>query len=387
MAIVFIISVFLIFHSYVLYPLILWLFTLKRKPSYLQYSKNDILPSVSILMAAHNEESVIKQKIESILSTRYPLEKIEVLVGSDCSTDGTDSILDKYASERKNISFWEFKQRQGKISIINQLVDKAKGEIIISTDANVFLDEDTIFELVKFFKDDRIGLVDSQMINTGVRKEGISIQESAYITREVIIKYREGLLWGTMIGPFGGCYAVRKKYYQKPPANSLVDDFYINMKVIEQGVKSINSRDAIVYEDVSNLLAEEFRRKARISMGNFQNLKTFKHMLWPPIKPVAFAFLSHKVIRWFGPIFILLTFFSSLYLSFQNQFFFYAFVAQLFLFALPIIDFILRKVKIHLLLLRFITHFYSMNLALLIGLLKYFKGVNSNVWQPTQRNQ
>ncbi len=387
MAVVFFISVFLILHSYVLYPLILWLLTINKKPKYQQYTPNDELPHVSILMAAHNEESVIKQKIESVFSTSYPLSKIEVLVGSDCSTDSTVDILKGIVTNNPNVTFVEFNCRQGKVGVINHLLDSARGEIIISTDANVFLTPTTIFELVKFFKDDQIGLVDTQMVNTGLKKEGISIQESAYINREVLIKFREGLLWGTMIGPFGGCYAVRRECYHKPPINTLVDDFYINMKVLELGKKCINSRDAIVYEDVSNLIKEEFRRKVRISIGNFQNLKRFWRMLWPPTKPVAFAFLSHKVLRWVGPILILLSLSTSIFLSFYSELFFFALVAQLVILSLPLFDFILRNIKIHVLLLRFATHFLSMNLALLVGLIKYFKGVNSNVWQPTQRNQ
>jgi cellulose synthase/poly-beta-1,6-N-acetylglucosamine synthase-like glycosyltransferase len=338
-------------------------------------------------MSAHNEESVLERKISSIFNCNYPNSKIELIVGSDCSTDATNTILSEAARSNPNITFIEFNQRQGKIGVMNQLVDMAKGDIIVSTDANVFFDPNTLFNLVKFFNDSRVGLVDTHMINTGVRKEGISFQESAYIAREVGIKYREGLLWGSMIGPFGGCYALRKSVYVKPPLNSLVDDFYINMRVIEIGKHSINSREAIVYEDVSNVLSEEFRRKVRISMGNFQNLKTFKHMLWPPSNPIAFAFLSHKVLRWLGPIFIFAALISNAFLAFQNNFFLTLLIAQLVVYSLPLIDFVLKQINVHLVILRFATHFFSMNLALLVGLIKYFKGVNSNVWQPTQRNQ
>jgi cellulose synthase/poly-beta-1,6-N-acetylglucosamine synthase-like glycosyltransferase len=386
-AIVFIISVLFLLHSYILYPIILWLLALNRKSDYQHYSLSDDLPFVSIIMSAHNEEAVIETKIKSIFNTTYPISKIEILVGSDCSTDATNSILSNFAKSNANITFVEFNQRQGKIGVMNQLVDMAKGDIIVSTDANVFLDSNTLFNLVKFFKDSRVGLVDTLMLNTGIRREGISYQESAYITREVGIKNREGLLWGSMIGPFGGCYALRKEFYVKPPLNSLVDDFYINMKVIEAGKHSINNKEAFVYEDVSNVLSEEFRRKVRISIGNFQNLKTFKHMLWPPTKPSAFAFLSHKVLRWLGPIFIIAALISNAFLAFQNNFFLSLLIAQLVVFSLPLIDFILKHINLHIVLLRFATHFFSMNLALLIGLIKYFKGVNSNVWQPTQRNQ
>jgi cellulose synthase/poly-beta-1,6-N-acetylglucosamine synthase-like glycosyltransferase len=338
-------------------------------------------------MAAFNEGAVIGQKIDSIFNTNYPKDRIELLVGSDCSTDTTNAIVWQKKDQYGRITFLEFTQRQGKANIMNQLLDLAQGEIIISTDANVFLAHDTVFNLVKFFKDESIGLVDSRMTNTGLKKEGISIQESRYISREVMIKYREGLIWGAMMGPFGGCFAIRKSCYSKVPKNYFMDDFYINMKVIGKGMKTINSLDAIVYEDVSNRIREEFRRKVRISIGNFQNLVEFKGLLWPPFSGVSFAFLSHKVLRWFGPFFIITALIMSIFLSFQSQFYQIVLAIQLFFFLLPLIDIFLRIINVHLLALRFVTHFISMNFALLFGLFKFLKGVSSNVWQPTQRNQ
>jgi cellulose synthase/poly-beta-1,6-N-acetylglucosamine synthase-like glycosyltransferase len=351
------------------------------------FSSNDELPQVSVLMAAHNEESVIQAKLESIIASNYPLDKLEIIVGSDCSNDRTNSILSDYASRYPHISFVEFNQRQGKIAIVNHLLAMAKFPIIISTDANVMFNPSTVFELVKYFKDPNVGLVDSRMVNKGLSKSGISIQESTYITHEVMIKHREGLLWGSMIGPFGGCYAIRKELFCSPPSNFLVDDFYISMKVIEQGKRCINNLNALATEDVSNRLTEEFRRKVRIGTGNFQNLWQFAALLWPPTKPVAFSFFSHKVIRWFGPILLLLTAISTIALSFQSQFFHGVLVGIVIILSIPLIDFILKSFKLHISLFRFVTHFFSMNLALLVGLIKYFKGVNSNVWQPTQRNQ
>ena len=385
--IVFWVSVAVMFHSYVLYPLLLWfLMRIAKKAVFEEYTPNDELPFISILIAAHNEETVIAKKIESINSTSYPLNKIEIIIGSDCSTDSTNSIIKSFETNQSNLKLLEFYERQGKIGVVNKLIDIARGEIIISTDANVFFEEDTIFELVKRMKDSSIGLVDSRMVNTGLNQSGISIQESTYITHEVLVKYREGVLWGTMIGPFGGCFAIRKELFVKPPENFLVDDFYINMKVLEQGKKCLNNLEARVYEDVSNELSEEFRRKVRIAQGNFQNLKTFRKMLWPPTKPLAFAFMSHKVIRWIGPLFIILAIISVLFL--QSILFYRIVVLAIgVIILIPFVDFLFKKLKVNLVLLRFVTHFFSMNIALLVGLIKYLKGVNSNVWQPTQRNQ
>lgn len=387
MEVVFWISAALIFHSYILYPAIIWLLSCNRAPRKNVYTPESNLPRVSVIMAAHNEAAVIGNKIDSVFNTNYPLDKLELLVGSDCSTDATNAIVNAKKDEYKSITFMEFNTRQGKANTMNQLLDRATGDIIISTDANVMLLPNTIFNAVKYFKDDAIGLVDTRMTNTGLRKEGISIQESKYISREVMIKYREGLLWGAMMGPFGGCFAIRKSCYHKVPKNFFMDDFYINMKVLADGKKTINSLEAIVTEDVSNNLKEEFRRKIRISIGNFQNLSVFYPLLWPICSGRGFAFLSHKVIRWFGPLFLFLALIANIWLAMGSNFYLALLFVHLLVLVLPLFDFVSRKIGFNITLLRFTTHFYSMNLALLIGLYKFLKGVNSNVWQPTQRNQ
>ncbi len=385
--ILFWLSIVAIVHSYIVYPIILELLCLlKKNKTQIKYSDNKKPPFVSILMSVYNEQEVIKSKIESIFNATYLSDKIEVLVGSDASTDETDKILSRLSSKYRNLHFFSFHKRQGKPNIINQLFDKARGNILILTDANVIFDKTTIQNLIKPFSDNEVGLVDARMINRGLKKEGISMPEKVYISREVNIKYKESILWGTMMGPFGGCFAVRKNLYSKVPDNYLVDDFYINMKVLEKGKKAINNLEAIVYEDVSNNLKDEFRRKVRIATGNFQNLKQFKHLLYNPTKALSFSFLSHKVLRWFGPFFLLIAFLSNIFL-FDNMFYLYLFYLQCVIIILPFIDFLLRKINLHIIILRFITHFYSMNFALFIGFFKYLKGVKTNVWQPTKRNQ
>lgn len=382
------VSILAVFHSYILYPVLLKFIPKNNIQKAVFHTENN-LPIISVLMSLYNEEEVIGEKIESVFNTNYPENKLEVIVGSDNSTDRTNEIMINLANgEFKNrLIFKNFNTRQGKGNIINQLIDNCKGSILILSDANVMFDKNTIFCLVKHFKDKDCGLVDSNMINYGLKKEGISMQEKAYISREVMIKNREGQLWGSMMGPFGGCYAIRKELYSKVPSNFLVDDFYICMKVLEKGFFAINSLDAKVFEDVSNSLAIEYRRKIRIATGNFQNLATFKALLWPPFIGRSFAFLSHKVLRWFGPFFLIIIFFSLIYLAFSSLFYLGLFILYTGSLLWPFIDIFLRKLNLHIILLRFITHFYSMNLALFIGFFKYLGGVKSNVWTPTKRNQ
>jgi cellulose synthase/poly-beta-1,6-N-acetylglucosamine synthase-like glycosyltransferase len=392
-------SILLILHSYVVFPLFLTFFSKKRELT--EYSRKEELPFVSILMSIYNEELVISEKIESILASNYPKDKYEIIIGSDCSDDKSNEIVSKFSEQYNFITLLPYTERQGKPNVINQIFEHSKGEIIILTDANVMFDENAIFELVKYFKNEGIGLVDSQMINKGIVKDGISVQESSYISREVKIKSNESNIWGTMMGPFGGCYAIRRELYQPVPKNFLVDDFYINMKILEQGFKSINNTKAHVFEDVSNNLFDEFKRKIRIATGNFQNLSTFKHLLFYGLgirnKKIAkktyfnsfglsFSFFSHKVSRWIIPFFILLIAISGIFLIKINLYLiiYIGFLSSL---ILPLLDYILKKIKINIPLLRFITHFYSMNLALFIGFFRFIKGVKSGIWKPTKRNQ
>ena len=386
--IIFWVCVWAMFHSYIGYPAFLYLVILiKGKKKFIAYQNCNQLPQISILMAAYNEHEVIEKKIRSIFLTTYPLEKIELLVGSDNSTDATNSILEKLSIEFPSLKFTPFTNRQGKISIINQLSDKAKGKIFLITDANVLLEENTLFEVVKYFADDNIGLVDTHMKNYGIKNDGISFQEKSYISWEVYVKQLESNAFGTMIGPFGGCYAVRKELFFKVPSNFLVDDFFICMNVLQQNKKTINNMNAIVHEDVSNILFIEFKRKIRIAIGNFQNLGHFKNLLLKPFSATGFNFLSHKVFRWFGPFFLLGALMSNIILFNHSIFYSLLFYIQLFVTILPFADLFLKKFGIHIVLLRFATHFYTMNLSLLIGFIKSLKGVKSNVWKPTKRFQ
>ncbi len=405
--VIFWLSLFLIFHTYILFPAILQLLTTGKKSQNFQVQQddqdnNESHPYLSILIAAFNEEEVIEEKIRSVLSSDYPSDRLEILVGSDNSTDKTNEILYKLEKENPGVKVSVCFERTGKPGVINQLAQKAKGEILVITDANVILDQSSLRTLASSFNNREVALVDTRMVNKSLKKDGISHQEKFYIGREVRIKNQESILWGSMMGPFGGCYAVRKQNYTPVPNHFLVDDFYVNMSVLKQGYKCVSNINANVYEDVSNDLMEEFRRKKRISAGNFQNLQEFKSLLISRQPGVAFCFLSHKVLRWLVPLLVLITLGTSVFLGTElassakltepassaklNLYLSFALVQIIFI-SMPLIDHILRKIGIHVLPLRFISHFVLMNLALLAGFIRYLGGIKSNVWQPTRRNQ
>jgi len=385
----------LLVHTYIFYPLLLKFLARNSLVNTLKYNSKDDpsdLPTISILMAAHNEEAVIDQKIQSLLAQDYPIDKISIYIGSDNSTDTTNAIIDSYTQLHKHIHLYPFSTRQGKPCIINQLVQKAvlqrpveQDHLFLMTDASVMLNTDVIFKLAAHFKNPEIGLVDTHMIYTGSQASGISVSEQNYLSGEVQLKSNESKLWGTMIGPFGGCFMMRSQLYFPVPKNFLVDDFFLAMKVLQRGYKVINELSAKCFESVSHEISEEFKRKKRISTGNFQNLNHFKGLL-NPFKQLGFALWSHKVLRWLGPFFIIIMLVSTWVISSSSTFFIASSILlTVVVFGIPLMDKLLSVVGINISILRNIRYFFAMNLALLIGFFKYLKGVKSSVWQPTKR--
>ena len=373
-----------VIYSYIVYPFVTIMLSERAKAK--GRSQSSITSKVSILIAAHNEEPVIESKILSILASNYPKESIEILIGTDKCTDKTDEIIQRLSESNRNIKHVKFSERSGKIKIINSLIEDVNGDVLILTDANVLFTENTINALLKHFNDPKVGLVDSNMKNFGMKSSGISIPEKTYISVEGKLKYDEGILWGAMMGPFGGCFAMKKDLYVKIPETFLVDDFFLNMKVLESGYCCLNEPEAIVYEDVSNNLKAEFFRKSRISAGNFQNLAYFSTVLFK-FNRLAFVFLSHKVLRWLSPFFILFTGILLCFTHEESILNLSLAVSYLILFGFVCLDLILLTIGIHIKPFRYLTHFVSMNAALFIGFFKYIKGSKTSVWNRTERLQ
>ncbi len=380
--IVFFGCIYAILHSYVIYPILLKILASNKTGNSVIFSGTESdLPTVAIIMAAYNEEKVIEEKIKSVLNTSYPKEKITIYIGSDASTDATNSLVANF--NLPNVVLVNFGGRSGKSFIINELAAKANQELFILTDANVIFKATTIFELVKHFKNQQIGQVAANIIKQSSTNDGIAEQEKKYISFENKIKHAESLIWKTVIGAEGGCYAIRKNCYAPVPKNFFMDDFYITLNVIEQKRNVVFEENAICFEDVPIEATEEFKRKIRISIGNFQNLNRYKKLLLPPFSGQAFAFLSHKVLRWFTPFFMILVFIINAYFALFSPFFLVLLCLQLIGYLIAIGSIVLKPNNFFL---KLIGHFVLMNLALFIGYIKYKKGVKSSIWEPTKRN-
>ncbi len=346
-------------------------------------------------MAVHNEEAVLPAKLASLAQQAYA-GPLLFLIGSDCSTDATNDILQQWQMKDARFRPTLFTSRQGKPGIINQLatiagVANSPEAVLVITDASVLLQPATIGALVHPMQEDpRIGVVDATMVQVGGQAAGIGVAESRYIHREVAVKRAESRRWGTMIGPFGGCWAIKAAAYTPVPGNYLVDDFFLCMAAYEQGYRGVSSENAVVYEAVGQHLRDEFHRKVRISSGNWQNLVRFRNLWWVPTKnALAFAFFSHKVLRWWTPFFILIgsTCVLLLIITLGNH---WASTSLAILLVLPgilvLTDLFLEPLGLHLRPLRALRYFLAMNLALLVGFYRYLTGIKSNVWQPSKRH-
>ncbi|MCA1757786.1 MAG: glycosyltransferase [Bacteroidales bacterium] len=378
-----IISLSLLLYAYILYPTVMIIGSLlvrKRK-----FEIHQDLPTVSVIMALHNEEEVIGETLEALLRSDYPADRIEVLTGSDNSTDRTNEILTETAQRYSGLVPLFFDRRMGKPAIINKLAERANGEILIISDADIRVDPDTIRELVRPFTGRLTGLTEPLFKRDRIRETGVALQELTYLGYESLLKKAESEIFGFYPGVSGGFYALRRELYAPVPEHFLVDDFYISMNVAISGYHTIITRKSLVYETIPNHPDLHFRRKNRIAAGNFQNLFHFARRLVMPFNRIFIPFLSHKVLRWAGPFLFIILFIFNLFMLEASVLFQLLFLIQLILIILPPLDILLSKAGINLVPLRFITHFALMNIALITGFFQFVGGIKSGIWEPTKR--
>ena len=381
----------LILITYLLYPLVMIsLSALKAKPAVEQHPP--IKRRVYLFMAAHNEALVIRNTLDHLLKTTFPLDQLYCYIGSDASTDETDRIIEEYNAPL-NLDFTVFATRQGKPSTINQLVAKAQlahrfeeDDLFLLTDANVFLDKDYIQELSNVFNSPETGLADG-IVSDRHKRDGVGGSERQYLRLETQLKVAESVLFGYSMGPFGGAYMIRSNLYEAVPEKFLVDDFFIFYNILQKGYRSKVVVGAHCYEAVSGSLREEFKRKERISTGNFQNTVYYISEMIRIWKLPNLLFLLHKFLRWISPIcaaVVMVLLAVSAVNSDSARIGLLIMISLLVV--LPLLNYLLNQVNLSVRWLQGISYFIIMNFALLTGFLKYLKGVRSNVWEPTKRS-
>jgi len=373
-------------HTYIVYPFLLYVLSKNKKSeAEILFELSDTLPSIAVICAAYNEERVIEEKIRSVFTSNYPADKISFYIGTDACSDNTVDIIKKMQGKYPLLELVEFTERSGKINILNKLCALAQADVFVMTDANVFFKEDTFFELVKHFKDEDVKLVCGNIIKRALNTETVTKNELQYLNFENFLKSAESDLWQVVIGAEGGCYALRKNCYLQIPSHFIADDFFITCHVLSMNGKILFEKNAVVHEDASAETKGEFRRKARIATGNFQNLAYFKKLLKNPFSKIGFAYISHKVLRWLTPFFFLLNVICCAFLCANNLLFEYILAAELAVLFAPMLNSLFEKMGVKIKPLISASHFVVMNRALAVGFIRYCRGVTSSVWQPVRQ--
>jgi cellulose synthase/poly-beta-1,6-N-acetylglucosamine synthase-like glycosyltransferase len=372
-------SVFLIGYSYVLYPLILLAL---RKPSPKNGTRpDDFTPSVSIVISAYNEEKVIRKRIENLLWLEYPKDKLELIIASDGSDDKTAEIVKEY--QAKGIVLYDYKERRGKVNVLNETVPKARGEIIVFSDANSFFTSSTVTKLVHRFQDQNVGCVCGALHFTTPEGSTSAALEGVYWRYENFLKTVEGQ-FGSLLGANGALYAVRKELFYPCPPDTIIEDFVIPMKILEKGLKNVYEPEAIALEDAAKHIVQEKTRRIRIGAGDFQSIGLLWRMLAPGRGFPALAFWSHKILRWFTPFFMLGAFLSNALLL-DSPALRTIFVIQCDFYALAVLGQVLTRAGFPVKILSLCYYFVSMNLALFLGFVNYVTGTHSVKWERTER--
>jgi poly-beta-1,6-N-acetyl-D-glucosamine synthase len=378
LSIVFYLSLALIVYSYALYPLILYVWKAVRTDRH-TYSDAH-LPSVSLLIAAYNEEKVIVDKIHNIFTYDYPAELLEVLIGLDACTDNTAELLEKVA--RSNVNVFIFDNRRGKSAVLNELAARASNEILVFSDANTIYNADTVRKLVRHFSDPSVGGVCGKLELIPLDSKISSAGESIYWRYENIIKRLEGSI-RTTIGATGAVYAIRRALYRRLPVDKIVmDDFVLPLGVVEKGYRTIYEAEAVGYEKTTESMQHEFSRKVRIGVGNFVGLSEIKGLLKPRWRFVAFALWSHKIIRWILPFCMIAALCSNvlLVLIADAPLYAYTFAVQAIFYMFALTGFLLYRLGMQTGIFGYPYFFVSMHYALLVGFIRFISNKVQPMW-------
>lgn len=381
--ILFLVLLFIPINSFILYPVIIFvigLFIPKKKDLLSE------LPKVSILIAAYNEEKVIKERLQNLADLDYDHSKIEVIIGSDCSSDKTNIILSESLEKYNWLKIHLFKERRGKATILNDLIKFASNDIVVFSDANTVFKKDSLKNLVKNFNSPKIGGVCGKLVLTDDEVEkSESVEESKYWAFETIIKESESKL-GLLFAANGGIFAIKKDLFTEIPIKQAVtDDLFISLSVIAKGYNFVYAGDAIAVESVGKDVKTEFNRKVRFSATNFQTLSFF---LTPLIKRgllIFYAFFSHKISRWLLPFNLILVFIANGLVYNLNELTQIIFYLQSLFYILAAVGYFFTKIKVRFFLFSLPYFFVMANIAIIKGFNKFLKHQHSVVWESTKR--
>jgi biofilm PGA synthesis N-glycosyltransferase PgaC len=294
-------SLALLTYACVIYPLTVatWA-NFRPRP----FQRQPIEPSLSVVIAAHNEVAHIGRKIKNLLTVDYPADRIEIMVGSDGSTDGTLERLREVAEQ--HIRIFVLDERQGKPAVLNKLVPQARGEIVVLADVRQQFDPQILRRLVQPFADPTVGAVSGELVLTRDACSLVGDGTGKYWEYEKFIRSRESRIDST-VGATGAIYAIRKTLFEPIPPDTILDDVLIPLRIVRRGYRVLFEPAARACDLPPEHARQEFTRKVRTLAGNFQLFSREKWLLSPLHNRLWWQTVSHKLLRLLFPLLQILT--------------------------------------------------------------------------------
>lgn len=386
MEIILLLSIFIVIHGYGGYTIpLLFRFSENKMKSRINNAWTP-LHNITIVIAAYNEEAIIKEKIENSFALDYPKELIKIIVVTDGSTDNTYNI----ASQFKEITCYHENRRKGKMAAIDRIMPFVESEITVFTDANTLLNTEALRNLNKHFADKKVAGVAGEkkvIIYNKISNEATN-QEGLYWKYESWLKQIDSN-FHSVVGAAGELYAIRTSLYQYPGDNVILDDFMISMNICTKGYVFKYEPKAFATELPSKNLREESKRKIRIGAGGIQSILLLKSIfrIWENPK-LAYLYISHRVLRWTIIPFLLIFIFVTnalLILQAATSLWILLFFVQCIFYFLGTLGYYFQNIRKNIPITSIPYYFIFMNLSQIKGIFRYFRGEQSGVWEKAKR--
>ena len=374
-AIIFWSSFALLIYIYFGYPLTIFLISkLFSKP----LPKNSYFPTISIVIAAHNEENVIGKTIENKLELNYPQDKLSIYVISDASSDNTDTIVKQY--QPKGVTLLRQEIRGGKTAALNYAASLNKSEIIVFSDANSHYHKDALIHLAENFSVPNVGYVTGKMVYVNPQGNLIGDGCTKYMQYENFIRYHETNS-GSVVGVDGGIDAIRSALYIQMPADAQ-PDLLLSLKVAEQGFRVVYEPKAVLNEQVLSVTRDEYRMRKRVALRALHVLYMMKHLLNPfKYGLLSFQLIFHKILRYISCVFMAIVLVLNLFLLNAHPLYSMILLVQAVFYSLAFIGYCTNASK-NIPLLYSPFYFVLVHLASLVAFIQFILGKKQIIWEP-----
>lgn len=370
------------FYAYVGYGILLYVLVkiknlFVRKPNF----NNQVLPEVTLLVAAYNESDYVVDKVKNTLAQSYPSEKLKIVFVTDGTTDDSIEKLQSF----QQVKVYHSDERKGKMAAINRVMPLIKSPITVFTDANAMLNKDAIKSMVEHFINPKVGVVAGEKQILKVSENNAEVGEGLYWKYESFLKKLDSELYST-VGAAGELYAIRTSLFQTLETDTLLDDFVLSLRICSKGYVTAYEPSAKAMETASLNIAEELKRKVRISAGGIQSVLRLRTLL-NPFKHgwLTFQYLSHRVLRWtLVPVFLVLMPIVNLFLLdhplYQLSLFF-----QVAFYGLAILGYVFEKKGKKFKALYVPYYFSFMNYAAILGFKRFYSNQQAVTWEKAAR--